>query len=103
MFKNSFGRYTYRDVPKAAFSEGITKLDDGYYATWIAPPEKALCDKLYSIKPIPKDIPMEAVLFDDLRIDEDLFSEMHRNDISTLSELYRCSNVRRLARYLELI
>ena len=31
-FKNSFGRYSYRDVPAAVFSEGVVKLDDGYYA-----------------------------------------------------------------------
>ncbi len=103
LFRNSFGRYSYRDVPAAAFSEGIVKLDDGYYATWIATPEKALCDKMYSIRPIPSKVPIEDTLFEDLRIDEDLFEDLHRNDISCLSDLYRCSNVRRLARYMGVV
>ena len=69
----------------------------------MATPEKALCDKLYSIRPIPSKIPMEDTLFEDLRIDDDLFEDLHRNDISYLSDLYRCSNVRRLARYMETV
>ena len=73
-YDNQFGRYLYRDVPPAVYPFGIVVREEGGYSYLIATPEKALCDKLYSMPPVASVRDIELMLFDDLRIDEDGFS-----------------------------
>ena len=51
-YTNKFGTFIYRDVPNNVFSYGVMVNVDGNYAYHIATPEKALCDKLYTISPV---------------------------------------------------
>lgn len=99
-YNNQFGTYTYRDVPTFVYPMGIRIIEeDGYYVQ-IATPEKALCDKLYTISPVKNYAELENLLFNDLRIDEDEFRKLNINDIEELSNSYHCSNVTMLYKYM---
>ncbi len=100
IYNNYFGTYTYRDVPAIVYPFDILIIEEDKYVVQIATPEKALCDKLYTISPIKKYIEFESLLFDDLRIDEEEFEKLNIEDIKELSNLYHCSNVTMLYRYM---
>ena len=99
-YDNQFGRYLYRDVPPAVYPFGIVVREEGGYSYLIATPEKALCDKLYSMPPVASVRDIELMLFDDLRIDEDGFSKLNAEDILQVGERYRCNNLKYLMKYL---
>lgn len=98
-FRTSFGTYTYRDVPTLAYSEEIILKEENNYSYQIASPEKALCDKLYTLKPLNNYSNLKHMLFDDLRIDSENFQKLSSEKIDKLSDLYHSKNVRLLAKY----
>ena len=98
---NQFGKYMYRDVPSAVYPFGIVIKDEGGYSYLIATPEKALCDKLYSMPPVTSVKDIELMLFDDLRIDEEEFSKLNEEDILQIGEGYHCNNLKYLMKYLK--
>lgn len=99
-YDTPFGLFTYQDVPAPVFYLGVQLREEGKYAYYIASPEKALCDKLYSVKPVHNRRELEELLFDDLRIDETEFLKMSKNDILELAEVYHSTNVTFLAQYV---
>ena len=102
-YHTDFGTFTYRDVPDRAFPHYLRYFsaeDRGY---WIAEPEKALCDKIYTIEPMNSRRRMETLLFDDLRIDEERFAELDAGRLTVLSELYGSTNIRLLVQVRERI
>ena len=100
-YETSFGTFTYKDVPEKAFAYGIRYIDTDRGGYWIAGPEKALCDKVYTLHPMHSLKAMRALLFEDLRIDEDLFFETDAALIGDLSERYGSTNVRLLRKVRE--
>ncbi len=100
-YTNSFGTFIYRDVPKAVFSLGVFAFQDGEYSYQVATPEKALCDKLYTISPVKTIKDLERLLFEDLRIDEDRFNELNKRDILELAPLYRSTNLNLLEKLIK--
>ena len=101
LYENHFGRYSYRDVPMKVFGDGLDLIQvRDTYPVWMAGKEKALCDKLYALPPIERVETTEELLFEDLRIDEDVFSELDVNLIRRMEPKYRCQNVRRLTEYM---
>lgn len=99
-FKTDFGLFTYRDVPKAAYPMGIQIIEEGDYSFLMAEPEKALCDKLYTISPVPNQGAFEALLWDDLRLDRDTFGQLDTEKLTKYAKLYRTANHRRLIQCL---
>ena len=99
-YDNHFGTYLYRDVPVDVYPLGINVIEEGEYAYQIAAPEKALCDKLYTLSPIKNMDELENVLFNDLRIDYDEFSKLNVIDIKNISNYYHSTNVNLLYRYM---
>ena len=99
-YDTPFGLFTYQDVPTQVFYLGVQVKEEGNYAYYIASPEKALCDKLYSVKPVRNRKELEELLFDDLRIDETEFLRMNKNDIMELAEVYHSTNVTLLEQYV---
>lgn len=95
-----FGIFTYRDVPSSAYSEEILLKQERNYSYQIATPEKALCDKLYTLSPLYNYSNLENMLFNDLRIDKDEFDKLNIEKIEKLSNLYHSTNVVLLAKYL---
>lgn len=99
-YNTSFGTFTYRDIPEQVYPEEILLKEESNYSYQIATPEKALCDKLYTIKPLSNYSDLENMLFNDLRIDKDEFNKLDINKIIKLSNLYHSTNVNLLAKYL---
>lgn len=99
-YHTNFGLFTYRDVPPLAYPEEILLKIEGDYSYQIATPEKALCDKLYTLSPINNYTSLEQILFKDLRIDEDGFNKLDSNKIEQLSNLYHSTNINLLAGYM---
>lgn len=99
-FTNSFGTFIYRDIPTHAYPEEIILKEENNYFYQIATQEKALCDKLYTLKPLFNFTNLEKMLFDDLRIDKEEFNKLNIDKIEALSNLYHSTNVKLLAKYL---
>jgi predicted transcriptional regulator of viral defense system len=95
-YTNHFGLFTFRDIPDAVYPLGIVLLEENGYSYQIASPEKAICDKLYSLSPVASVKELKALLFEDLRIDEDYFWRLDKNDINILAPLYRSTNLKLL-------
>ncbi len=99
-YNTKFGIFTYRDVPSLAYPEAIVLKKEGDYTYQIATPEKALCDKLYTLSPLKNYYNLEKMLFADLRIDEEEFKKLNYEIIEKLSNLYHSTNVNLLAKYM---
>lgn len=100
-FDTSFGMFTYRDVPDNVFHRGVVMNEENGYTYWIAQPEKALCDFLYSLKPersfnhlMDRLVEVHGLFRDDLPgMDADSFRD--------IAARYRCGNVRLLMENLD--
>ena len=99
-YENIFGIFTYRDVPKEAFPFGIKLMQDRDYYYRIAEPEKALCDKLYTLNPVSNTKQLERLLLEDLRIALDSLKSLDKEKISNLSKVYHSKNVIKLDVYM---
>lgn len=99
-FNTDFGIFTYRDIPLDAYPVGILLKEENGYSYQIATKEKALCDKLYTLKPLKNYDNLENMLLNDLRIDYEKFKELDAKVIEAMSELYHSTNVNLLAKYL---
>ena len=100
-YQNTFGHYHYRDVPVPVFSFGVSLVQESSRPYWLASPEKALCDQVYKLSLVTTSDAFEALLFDDLRIDEDTLRSLDAHMVAFLAQRYRSRNVSRLSRYLE--
>ncbi|WP_067139604.1 type IV toxin-antitoxin system AbiEi family antitoxin domain-containing protein [Oceanivirga salmonicida] len=99
-YKTLFGNFTFRDIPSKAFPYELRIVKDGDYYFRIASPEKALCDKLYTISPVANQNEMRDLLIEDLRIDIDELINLNSDIIKELSVLYHSTNVKKLAIFL---
>lgn len=100
-YENYFGRFTYRDVPADAYPYGVTVREEKGYVYQIATPEKALCDKLYTMPPVKNLRETERMLFEDLRIDREIFDGLNFDDIFQIGEKYHSNNVKQLMKYIK--
>lgn len=100
-YTNAFGTYTYRDVPDAVFALEVKLVREGDYAYWIASPEKALCDALYAAPAVSSQRELKSLLFEDMRIDEEMFSELDGRILIELSCGYACTNTKLLGKIVE--
>ncbi|HQC54957.1 MAG TPA: hypothetical protein PKX91_04445 [Clostridia bacterium] len=100
-YRTKFGNFYYTDIPARAYPYGlryIAEQDSGYL---IASPEKAICDKLYSIRPCYSQKELEYILFDNLRIDEDMFWSLDLELICNLAVLYNNTTLKVLRKLIE--
>ena len=103
IFRTPLGRISYQDIPEAAFPFGIENMfqDDREYL--LATTEKAICDKLYKMPPTKNYKDLEALMFEDLRFDEDIVENLDRKTISEYAGLYRSTTIHTLDRWLRSI
>ena len=99
-YETPFGTFTYRDVPSAVFPLELALIQEGDYFYRIANPEKALCDKLYTMSPVDNAAELTELLFEDLRVEESALSELDAEKAERLSEHYHSTNVKKLAAML---
>ena len=100
-YETPYGRFSYRDVPSEAYPYGVVLYEENGYGFQIASPEKALCDKLYTISPLKNRAGLEYLLFEDLRIENDVFWNLNIPDLMTLSSYYHTQNHCLLRNYLK--
>ena len=101
MYTNQFGAFIYQDVPKEVFSFGVKYVKDGNYSYQIASPEKAICDKLYTLSPVKSIKNLKILLFEDLRTDEYDFEKLDKNEILKFAPLYKSTNLNLLAKLVK--
>lgn len=99
-YQNYFGTFTYRDIPTAVYPFGVLIYEGNGYSYQIATPEKALCDKLYTISPINNLTELKELLFNDLRIDEEEFNKLDKDTLITIAPLYHSKNLNLLAKLI---
>ena len=95
-YQTPFGTFTYRDVPMKAYPIFVEIMREGEYAFQIASPEKAVCDLLYTKSPVANQKELYALLFEDLRLDEQEFYRLDFNKISVLEKRYGSTNIQKL-------
>ena len=100
IYENKFGTFLYRDVPSYVYPLGIKIIQEGEYSYQIATPEKALCDKLYTLSQIQNMKELKNVIFDDLRIDMEELSKLNLNDIEEIAKSYKSKNVNLFYKYM---
>ena len=93
IFQTPFGNFSYRDVPSAAFPLGINLIQEGEYFYRIAEPEKALCDKLYTMSSVKNTEELAELLFQNLRIEKEELFKLDAKKIEQLSNAYHATNV----------
>jgi len=100
-YKNFFGLYTYHDIPKTAYPYEVKVFVENGYSYTIASPEKALCDQLYIAPPQTSMKMLKALIFEDLRIDEEDFKHLDFNSLIRLCNLYKSTNMKLLKKIVE--
>lgn len=93
IYNNSFGCFIYSHIPQSVYSFGIKEDTEKGNTFLIATPEKALCDKLFSISPVASINKLKDLLFEDLRIDEEEFFKLNRSELLKVAPLYKSRNL----------
>lgn len=96
-----FGNYIYKDIPKLAFPLEIRVIEEKGYVYHIASKEKALCDKLYDLKPVHSMKLLKNLLFDDLRIDKTQFETLDEKKLRMLIPKYKSNNLALLGKLIK--
>ena len=96
---NDFGNFIYKTVPITAFSVGVTSTFEYEYTYSIATPEKAICDMLYDRAPILNG-DIKGFLFEGMRIDDEDFAKLNKDELLTLAPLYKAHNLNLLEKWL---
>lgn len=100
-YKNKFGIFTYRDIPKTAFPYDVKNYIVNGYSYFIATKEKALCDRLYIASPQTSMKALKYLMFDDLRIDEDEFYNLDGKKLLFLCDRYNSTNMKLLKKIVQ--
>ncbi len=100
-YTNHFGNFIYRDVPNEVFYLGVEAIIDGTYSYQVATTEKALCDKLYTLSPVKNVNELKALIFEDLRVDEDGFNKLDKESILKIAPLYHTTNLNLLVKFIK--
>jgi hypothetical protein len=102
-FSTPVGLFIYRQIPARAYEAGMVRVEgDHDQAFLIASPEKALADKIVSVRgaPISSSAEMRRFLEEDLRIDVGVIRSLSVERIDEFAGRYRSLKLRRLSRYL---
>lgn len=100
-YENYYGLFTYRDVPKLAFSQGTVLHQENGYSFVLAKAEKAICDTLYTFEPCSNQKELLALMFDFLRFDQSIFDDLDFRLMIDLAQYYQTKNLKLLVKYLE--
>lgn len=76
----------------------MNKYKDYFFR--IAEPEKAICDKLYTISPVVSQKDLEDLLIKDLRIEVSELDKLDIQKLEFLSEKYHSTNVSKFYRFM---
>jgi hypothetical protein len=102
-FSTPVGLFIYRQVPDRAYEAGMVRAEkENGQAFLIASPEKALADKIVSVRgaPIASIGEMCRFLEEDLRVDSGAIRPLSAEKIDEFAGRYRSLKLRRLSGYL---
>ncbi|MBD3373508.1 hypothetical protein GF406_00595 [candidate division KSB1 bacterium] len=99
-FETPVGMFTYQRTHPAVYPYGILWRQKNGMPALIASKEKALCDKLATLRGVRSLQRFATLLLEDLRVDSNQLSELNREDIAFLAPLYPQQNVRLLRDWL---
>ena len=99
-YDTPFGVFLYQDVPSDVYPLGVEIHSKNGYGFMVATPAKAICDTLYTISPLKNIRQLEYLLFDDLRIDQDEFLKIDRQEMVDLASHYHTKNHSLLIKYI---
>jgi hypothetical protein len=102
-FSTPVGLFIYRQVPARAYEAGMVRVEGEYdQAFLIASPEKALADKIVSVRgaPIASIREMGRFLEEDLRIDAGAIRSLSAERIDEFAGRYRSLKLRRLSGFV---
>ncbi len=101
VFDTPAGTFFYRDIPANVYPLEFFLESSGTPRFLIASAEKALCDLLYTISGIRSLKEVEELLFEDLRLDEELFDDLDPHTLFRLSFLYGTETLDSFLRYIK--
>jgi len=99
-FSTPVGLFIYRQIPARAYEAGMVRVEaENSQAFLIASPEKALADKIVSVRsaPIASIAEMRRFIEEDLRIDAGAIRSLSAEKIDDFAGRYRSLKLRRLA------
>ena len=99
-FATPIGLFIYRQIPARAYEIGMVRVEaDHDQAFLMASPEKALADKIVSLRgtPIVSIAEIGRFLEDDLRIDTSALMKLSAEKIDEFAARYRSLKLRRLS------
>ncbi|MGI6137317.1 MAG: hypothetical protein GX959_03530 [Clostridiales bacterium] len=99
-YRTKLGTFFYTDIPAKAYPYGLRYIAEQGTGYFMASPEKAICDKLYSVSPCQSQKELEYILFDNLRIDEDMFWSLDLGLMCSLANLYNNTTIKVLVKYI---
>ncbi len=100
-FSNIFGDYIYEDVPVDAFRFSVNLVEVKGYSYYIATKEKALCDLLYKKRTVSSVKELKEFLFENLRIDEEIFWNLDFKVLNELIPKYKRKNLELLGKLIK--
>ena len=100
-FHTPIGTFEYYYLNPSVYPFGITRLEEKGQPFLIATKEKAILDTLSKIGSVRSVKALNALLFEDLRIDEDELKDLNRHEIEFLSVKYHQRNCHLFAQWLE--
>ncbi len=100
-YETPLGRFGYYYITPSVYPYGIIREEIDKEPFLIATKEKALCDTLCKIKSTGQDLDIEALLLDDLRIDETELLTLNGKDVDLIAPLYGRLLILKLSEYLK--
>ncbi len=95
-----FGNFSYRDIPKKAFSKELVLHCENGYSFVMASPEKALCDELYKVAPAANLKELRSLMFDEIGLGKRKINRLDPTVLTGLADLYGCRNLHLLKSFL---
>lgn len=99
-YDTPLGSFVYRDIPKSVYPMAVMLEGSEQPRFLIASAEKALCDQLYTISGIRSFFELEALLFDDLRVDYERFQSLDKKLLTELANFYHTETLNVCANYV---
>lgn len=103
-FKTPFGVFTYRNIALAPFSSGMEIIEfQSDIRFMMASPEKALADFIQSQKGVPSHMmkQYEQYLFENIRLDEQLFANLSLREMKAFSIAYQSQKLSKLCQIIQ--
>lgn len=99
-FSNHFGLFLYCDINKNAYPFDICQVEIDDVKVSIASREKALLDMISVLSPRKSIKEIKDLIFNDLRIDEDIFEKLDKTKMIELCDLYYNKSLKILKKFL---